>query len=59
MHNYHVDCLLIIWQLRLSRVLLGNALRLGLRVDGILQADTRHRFTDKRGERFTQVRGPR
>ncbi|KAK1620138.1 hypothetical protein QYE76_025655 [Lolium multiflorum] len=31
-----------------SRVLLGNALRLGLRVDGILQADTRHRFTDKR-----------
>jgi hypothetical protein len=44
---------------RLSRVLLGNALRLGLRVSGILQADTRHRFTDKRGERFTQVRGPR
>ncbi|KAK1651930.1 hypothetical protein QYE76_069735 [Lolium multiflorum] len=38
----------------LSGVFLDNVLRLGLRVDGILQADTRHRYTDKRGERFTQ-----
>ncbi|KAK1647407.1 hypothetical protein QYE76_065212 [Lolium multiflorum] len=33
----------------MSGVFLDNVLRLGLRVDGILQADTRHRYTDKRG----------
>jgi hypothetical protein len=40
-------------------VLLGNAQLEGLRVDGILQANTRYRITDKRGERFTKVRVPR
>jgi hypothetical protein len=44
---------------RVSRVLLGNAHLLGLRVNRILQADTRHQIPNKRGERFTQVRGPR
>ncbi|KAK1665143.1 hypothetical protein QYE76_053302 [Lolium multiflorum] len=34
---------------RVSGVFLDNVLRLGLRVDGILQADTRHQYTDKRG----------
>jgi hypothetical protein len=31
----------------------------GLRVNGLLQADTRHWIPNKWGERFTQVRGPR
>jgi hypothetical protein len=34
-----------------SRVLLGNAHLEGLRVDEILQADTRHRIPNKQRER--------
>jgi hypothetical protein len=43
----------------LTRVILGNAHHEGLGVDGILRVSTSHRIPNKRGKRFTQVRGPR
>ena len=43
----------------LTRWLLGNSYHEGLRVGGILHANSRHRITHKRGASFTQVRGPR
>jgi hypothetical protein len=42
----------------MSRVLLGNTHLEGLRVDRILQANTRDRIPNKWGERFNQVWGP-
>jgi hypothetical protein len=38
-----------------TRVLPGNAHHKGIRVDGIMQADTRHQISNRQGERFTQI----